>query len=92
MPTTGLGSPPSSLRSKESSHEIRQSLPPSSLRRLLLFIGVGVQFSGRIRHAGPQDEKAVILAEYTGDVEWNSVLQVPCGGTVIVEKPCAAGK
>lgn len=51
-----------------------------------LFIGLGVQFAGTIRHNGPQQEKAVILGEFTGDVEWNGVLQVPRGGKVIVEK------
>lgn len=29
-----------------------------------LFIGVGVEFTGAIRHSGPQDEKAVILGQF----------------------------
>lgn len=59
---------------------------PSEPNKIPLFIGAGVEFSGAIRHAGAQDEKAVILGQFTGDVEWNGVLQVPPGGKVIVEK------
>lgn len=59
---------------------------PSDPNKIPLFIGAGVEFSGAIRHAGAQDEKAVILGQFTGDVEWNGVLQVPPGGKVIVEK------
>lgn len=60
--------------------------PQSDPNKIPLFIGAGVEFSGAIRHAGAQDEKAVILGQFTGDVEWNGVLQVPPGGKVIVEK------
>jgi len=51
-----------------------------------VYIGLGVHFAGTIRHAGPRDEKAVILGEFAGDIEWNGILQVPRGGKVIVEK------
>lgn len=59
---------------------------PAEPNKIPLFIGAGVEFSGAIRHAGAQDEKAVILGQFTGDVEWNGILQVPRGGKVIVEK------
>jgi hypothetical protein len=51
-----------------------------------LFIGAGVTFTGSFHHAGPADEKAVILGELTGDMEWNGILQVPRGGKVTVLK------
>lgn len=51
-----------------------------------LFIGAGVSFNGSFSHTGPADEKAVILGELTGDMEWNGVLQVPRGGKVTVMK------
>ena len=51
-----------------------------------VFIGAGVQFTGTIRHAGAQDERAVILGEFTGDIEWNGVLHVPAGGKLVVDK------
>ncbi len=59
---------------------------PAEPNKIPLFIGAGVEFSGAIRHAGAHDEKAVILGQFTGDVEWNGILQVPRGGKVIVEK------
>ena len=59
---------------------------PAEPNKIPLFIGAGVEFSGAIRHAGAQDEKAVILGQFTGNVEWNGILQVPRGGKVIVEK------
>lgn len=51
-----------------------------------LFIGAGVTFNGSFHHAGPVDEKAVILGELTGDMQWNGILQVPRGGKVTVLK------
>ncbi len=51
-----------------------------------LFIGAGVTITGSFHHAGPTDEKAVILGELTGDMEWNGILQVPRGGKVTVLK------
>lgn len=51
-----------------------------------LFIGAGVTFHGSFHHAGPVDEKAVILGEITGDMQWNGILQVPRGGKVTVLK------
>lgn len=59
---------------------------PAEPNKIPLFIGAGVEFSGSIRHAGAQDEKAIVMGQFTGDVEWNGVLQVPRGGKVIVEK------
>lgn len=51
-----------------------------------LFIGQGVQFCGTIRHAGGQDERAVILGEFSGDLEWNGVVHVASGGKLVVDK------
>lgn len=51
-----------------------------------LFIGTGVEITGSIRHAGPTDEKAVVLGTLYGDVDWNGILQVPRGGKVVVQK------
>jgi cytoskeletal protein CcmA (bactofilin family) len=63
-----------------------QQRPATEAEKTPLFIGAGVQFTGSIRHAGPQDERAVVLGEFTGDVEWNGVLHVPRGGKLVVEK------
>lgn len=51
-----------------------------------LYIGAGVQFSGTIRHSGEKDERAVILGEYAGDVDWNGVLHIARGGKLVVDK------
>ncbi len=61
----------------------RSSIEPD---KTPLFIGAGVTFKGSFHHAGPADEKAVILGELTGDMEWNGILQVPRGGKVTVLK------
>lgn len=48
------------------------------------FIGAGVHFEGTVRHAGKQEEAAVIEGEFSGDIEWNGTLHVPAGGKVLV--------
>lgn len=63
-----------------------QQRPTAETEKTPLFIGAGVQFAGTIRHAGPQTERAVIVGEFHGDIEWNGVLHVPQGGKVIVDK------
>lgn len=63
-----------------------QQRPTTEAAKTPVFIGPGVQFAGTIRHAGAQDERAVILGEFTGDIEWNGVLHVPAGGKLVVEK------
>jgi len=60
--------------------------PPVKANDIPLFIGVGVTFEGMVRHAGPQNEKAVILGTFDGNVEWNGIMQVPRGGKVHVQK------
>ncbi len=60
----------------------RNSIEPE---KTPLFIGAGVTFHGSFKHEGPADEKAVILGELTGNIQWNGILQVPRGGKVIVE-------
>lgn len=50
-----------------------------------LLIGTGVTFEGTVRHAGPTDERAVILGNFTGNIEWEGILQVPKGGKLVVE-------
>lgn len=60
----------------------RNSIEPE---KTPLFIGTGVSFQGSFTHNGPVDEKAVILGEFTGDMQWNGVLQVPRGGKIIVQ-------
>lgn len=47
-----------------------------------LFIGEGVTIEGVIRHAGPTDERAVILGTLEGGLEWNGILEVPQGGKI----------
>ena len=61
----------------------RSSIEPD---KTPLLIGAGVTFKGSFHHAGPADEKAVILGELTGDMGWNGILQVPRGGKVTVLK------
>ncbi|MBC5767551.1 hypothetical protein [Ramlibacter albus] len=51
-----------------------------------LFIGTGVELEGMIRHSGPVGEKAVVLGNFKGDVEWNGILQVPKGGKLVIDK------
>jgi hypothetical protein len=51
-----------------------------------LFIGTGVELEGVIRHSGPVGEKAVVLGNFKGDVEWNGILQVPKGGKLVIDK------
>lgn len=63
-----------------------QQRPAAEADKTPLFVGAGVQFAGRIRHAGPQSERAVILGEFNGDIEWNGVLHVPQGGKLVVDK------
>lgn len=62
--------------------DTRNSIEPE---KTPLFIGAGVTFHGSFNHQGPADEKAVILGELTGNIQWNGILQVPRGGKVIVE-------
>jgi len=60
--------------------------PPVKANEIPLFIGAGVTFEGTVRHAGPQNEKAVILGTFEGNVEWNGIMQVPRGGKLVVQK------
>ena len=53
--------------------------------QLFAEIPAGVEFAGTIRHAGPHEERAVILGSLTGEIHWNGILQVPAGGKVIVQ-------
>lgn len=55
-----------------------------------MYIGPGVVFEGTIRHEGPQDERAVIVGEFHGDIEWNGVLQVISGAKVVVQNKLQA--
>lgn len=50
-----------------------------------LFIGAGVEFVGTISHTGPTQERAVVLGDFVGDINWNGILQVPQGGKVTVK-------
>lgn len=64
------------------SHDHKSEIDPT---KTPLFIGAGVEFAGTIRHAGPHEERAVILGSLTGEIHWNGILQVPAGGKVIVQ-------
>lgn len=59
---------------------------PSKAEKIPVFIGTGVSIEGTIRHEGPQDERAVILGSFTGNMDWNGVLQIPRGGKIIVQQ------
>lgn len=63
--------------------EQRSTLEPASPP---LFVGAGVQFAGTITHAGSHGDRAVILGEFVGDMEWNGTMVLPQGGKVIVEE------
>ncbi len=65
--------------SQDTKSEIDPAMTP-------LFVGMGVELEGTVRHRGPQDEKAVVLGTLKGDIEWNGILQVPKGGKVLIDK------
>jgi len=50
-----------------------------------LYVGPSVTFEGTIRHDGPQNEKALIIGNFHGDITWNGVLQVIAGAKVVVK-------
>lgn len=48
----------------------------------LLYIGKGVKVVGAIEFSGPSSERAIVLGESQGNVDWNGVVHVPVGGTI----------
>lgn len=47
-----------------------------------LYIGPGVTLHGKIVHNGEPTDRAVILGNLVGDLEWNGIVQVPKGGVI----------
>lgn len=54
-----------------------------------LFIGADVVVSGSIAYSGNTSDRAVILGELKGDLNWNGIVQVAQGGTISVGKKIA---
>lgn len=55
-----------------------------------LYIGAGIEIEGTIKHVGAQDERAVVLGTFKGNIECNGVLQVIEGAKVIITESCKA--
>lgn len=49
-----------------------------------LFVAAGVVFEGNAKHAGPQDEYAVIGGEFRGNLDWAGIVYVLAGAALFV--------
>lgn len=48
-------------------------------------VGPGIKFSGVVEHSGDPHQRAVVMGEFDGDIQWNGVLHVPKGGEVRIK-------
>jgi cytoskeletal protein CcmA (bactofilin family) len=47
-----------------------------------LYVGPGVVLEGHVTHKGANTDRAIISGVFSGDIEWNGLVEVPEGGEI----------